>query len=80
MLPRDFGVHRKPFNKKEFLQRVRNQQKISNKERENCQARQLNRQRISEDGVFFWTENLRDLPSGADVTMTCCPMAKRNYS
>ena len=53
MLPRVFGVHRKPFNKKEFLQRVRNQQNISNKERENCQARQLGRQRISEDGVFF---------------------------
>jgi len=39
----------KPFDKKELLQRVRNQQKISNKERENCQAQRLGRQRNSEE-------------------------------
>lgn len=76
ILPAFLGVHRKPFDKKELLQRVRNQHKISNKERENCQAQRLGRQRNSEDGAFLG--HFFGIYPAKRTVMTCCPMANNN--
>ena len=78
ILPAFLGVHRKPFDKKELLQRVRNQQKISNKERENCQAQRLGRQRNSEDCAFLG--HFFGIYPAKRTVMTCCPMANNDYS
>jgi len=55
----------KPFDKKELLQRLRNQQKISNKERENCLAQLLNSKEEQKQQVVSSVQGIQqsEMPS-----------------